>query len=377
MIIPAEKDTQVCTRCIMDNLSDRTIRFESDGTCNYCNDALKARDLVYFPNEEGQKRLGSMISRIKKENEGRKYDCLMGISGGLDSAYVVYLGHKYGLRVLLLHIDDGFDAGVSKQNIHRISKTYNYDLIIEKADEAQFNDMVRAFILAGLPDVALLQDSILFSILYRIAIRHKIKYFLSGFNFSLECITQSGMDYTDKVHIKDIHRNFGRVPLDGRLKLFSIFDKRIKYGLFHQIQSLKPLFYVDFNAKRALAELSESCGFQYYGAKHCESILTKFLQLYYLPVKFNMDKRKSHLSSLIVSGQITREEALERLALPLYSEAEIAGDIKFVLSKLDIAESEFKSIMKAPPHEHSEYRTSVINKFTGSLLSIRKMIKGY
>ena len=377
MIIPAEKDTQVCTRCIMDNLSDRTIRFESDGTCNYCNDALKARDLVYFPNEEGKKRLESIISKIKKENKNEKYDCMMGISGGLDSAYVAYLGHKYGLRVLLLHIDDGFDADISKQNIRRISKTYNYDLIVEKADEAQFNDLVRAFIIAGLPDVALLQDSILFSILYRIAIKNRIKYFLSGFNFSLECITQSGMDYTDKVHIKNIHKKFGRVPYDRSLKLFSIFDKRFKYGLFHQIQSLKPLFYIDFNAQKALSELNESCGFQYYGAKHCESILTKFLQLYYLPVKFNVDKRKSHLSSLIVSEQITRNEALKSLALPLYVEADIAEDIRFILDKLEITESEFKSIMEAPPHQHTEYRTSIVNKITGTILNIRKMVKGY
>ena len=150
---------------------------------------------------------------------------------------------------------------------------------------------------------------------YKVALKNKIKYFLSGFNFSLESITQSGMDYTDRVHIKDIHKKFGSVPLDGRLALFSIFHKRIKYGFFHNIKSLKPLFYVDFNAKNAFDVLNKVCGYKSYGNKHCESILTKFLQVYYLPLKFKIDKRKSHYSSMIVSGQMTREEAIKNLSL--------------------------------------------------------------
>jgi 3'-phosphoadenosine 5'-phosphosulfate sulfotransferase (PAPS reductase)/FAD synthetase len=149
----------------MDNISDSTIRFSDDGTCNYCNDALKAKDNVYFPNEVGKAKLEAMIANIKRDGEGREYDCMMGISGGLDSAYVAYLGHLYGLRVLLLHIDDGFDATVATENIRRISDTFNFDLIVQQPDQSQFNDLVKAFILAGVPDIALLQDSVLFSLL--------------------------------------------------------------------------------------------------------------------------------------------------------------------------------------------------------------------
>jgi N-acetyl sugar amidotransferase len=370
-------EIKVCSRCVMDNLNDPSIKFESDGTCNYCNDSLKARNLVYFPNEEGKKRLDIMINNIKHDCIDRQYDCMMGISGGLDSAYTAYLGHKYGLRVLLLHIDDGFDAPVSTENIKKISDTYDFDLIIEKPDQNQFNDLVRSFILAGVPDIALLQDSILFSILYRVAVKYKIRYFLSGFNFALESITQSGMDYTDRVHIRDIHKKFGRIPFDGKLKLFSILDKRIKYGLFHRIHSLKPLDYIDFNAKNALKELEESCGFKDYGCKHCESILTKFLQVYYLPEKFSIDKRKSHLSSMIVSGQITRDEAIKSLSLPLYDEKSILSDIDFVLNRLELSRSEFDTIMAAPNRKHSEYRTSLVNKVAGMILQIRKQMLGY
>jgi len=376
-MISSNKIVQVCTRCVMDNISDETIRFEEDGTCNYCNDALKAKDKVYFPNEKGKMKLEAMISEIKKAGDGKKYDCMMGISGGLDSAYVAYLGYRYGLRVLLLHIDDGFDSPVAIENIDRISNVFKFDLIVEKPDQAQFNDLVKSFILAGVPDIALLQDSVLFSILYRVAVKNEIKYFLSGFNFSLESITQSGMDYTDRVHIRDIHKKFGTVPLDGKLELFSIFHKRIKYGFFHKIQSLKPLFYVDFNAKNAFEELNSICGYKSYGNKHCESTLTKFLQVYYLPVKFKLDKRKSHYSSMIVSGQMTRNEAIDKLSEPLYDESQIGSDIDFVLNKIGMTRNEFDRIMKEPPRQHSEYRTSYINKITGKILELRKKSLGY
>jgi N-acetyl sugar amidotransferase len=376
-MIGSDKTIQVCSRCVMDNSSDSTIRFEENGTCNYCNDALKAKDIVYFPNEAGKAKLDTMMAAIKTAGEGRKYDCMMGISGGLDSAYVAYLGHKYGLRVLLLHIDDGFDATVATDNIRRISDTFKFDLIVQKPDRAQFNDLVRSFILAGVPDIALLQDSVLFSILYRVAVKHKINYFLSGFNFSLESITQSGMDYTDRVHIKDIHKKYGRVPLDGSLELFSIFHKRIKYGFFHKIHSLKPLFYTDFNAKNAFDELNRVCGYQSYGNKHCESILTKFLQVYYLPLKFGIDKRKSHYSSMIVSGQMTREEAVMKLSESQYDEKFIDKDIDFVLSEIEMSRNEFDHIMKEPARKHSEYRTSSVNKVTGKILELRKRSLGY
>lgn len=373
----SKQNIQICSRCVMDNISDLTIRFEADGTCNYCNDALKAKDSIYFPDESGKKTLEEMITRIKRDGEGKNYDCLMGVSGGLDSSYVALLGHKYGLRVLLLHIDDGFDTAITTENIKRISTTFNFDLVTERPDEAQFNDLVRAFILAGVPDITVLQDSVLFSILYRTAVKYKIGYFLSGFNFSLESITQSGMDYTDRVHIRDIHRKFGQVPWNGRLKLFSIFDKRIKYGFFHNIKSFKPLFFLDFNARKAFDELHEICGYEYYGNKHCESTLIKFLQVYYLPIKFKIDKRKSHYSSMIVSGQMTREEAIEKLKEPQFEDLIINQEIDFVLNKIGLNTDDFEKIMDEPPKQHSDYRTSSVNKITGKILEIRKKSLGY
>ena len=369
--------TEICTRCVMDNLNDPFISFALDGTCNYCNDALKAKDSVYFPNEEGQKKLDAMFRKIREDGKGRDYDCMMGLSGGLDSSYVALLGHRFGLRILLLHVDDGFDAPVSKSNVEKISAGFNFDLITEKPSDSEFNDLTRAFILAGVPDIAIPQDNILLATLYQTAVKHKIKYLLSGFNFSLECITQAGMDASDKVHIAHIHKKFGRIPLDGKLPMVSILDKRLRYRIIHQLQSLKPLFYVDYNAGNALQELKASCGFEYYGNKHCENTFTKFVQVYYLPRKFGIDKRKSHYSSMIVSGQMTREHALEKLSEPFYVETEMEEELSFILGKLEISRSDFERIMKEEPRNHSEYRISVLNRAVNKVLEIRKKVYGY
>jgi hypothetical protein len=185
------------------------------------------------------------------------------------------------------------------------------------------------------------------------------------------------MDYTDKVHIHDIHSKFGQVPWNGRLKLFSIFDKRIKYGFIHNIKSFKPLFFLDFNAKNAFDELHEFSGYEYYGNKHCESTLIKFLQVYYLPMKFKIDKRKSHYSSMIVSGQMTREEAIEKLKEPQFDDRTIRHEIDFVLNKIGLNKDDFDRVMDEPPKQHSDYRTSFVNKITGKILEIRKKGLGY
>jgi len=370
-------EKKVCTRCIMDNISDPTIIFESDGTCNYCNDALKAKNNVYFPNEEGKRQLEVLFDKIKQEGNGKEYDCMMGLSGGLDSSYTAYVAYKYGLRVLVVHIDDGFDAPVTTENIKKICNTFKFDLIVEKPDKERFTDLTRAFILAGVPDIAIPQDNVLFACLYKYAQKNNIKYFLSGENFTLESITQKGYDASDKVHILDIHKKFGQVAFNGKLPLFSIFEKRMKYKYLYKLQTIMPLFLTDYNAKQALDELNKVCGYEYYGNKHWESRFTKFMQIYYLPEKFNIDKRKSHFSSMIVSGQMTREEALERIAEPLYDTADIEKEITFILDMLGMTRDEFEKVMEMPPKKHSEYRSSYINKLANVILSIRKKRLGY
>lgn len=352
------KEIKRCTRCVMDDRSDDTIIFDENGVCNYCKDALEKKDNVYFPNEIGKRKIDEMVKRLKQDGKNKEYDCLMGISGGLDSAYLAYLGSmKWGLRICAIHIDDGYDTDLAKHNIKNLCEACNITLKTITPDADQFNDLTRAYFLAEVPNVAIPQDNILFACLYDYARKYKIYNFLSGANYSLECILQRGNTYTayDMVNLKDIHKKFGRKPID-KLPFLSlwqrIWDKRI-----HHIETLTPLDYIDYNKDRAIKELYDFCGFTYYDAKHLENKLTKIIQLYWFYHKFNVDKRTSHLSSLIVSGQMTRDKALEELAKPVYDKKIMDKDLNEVLSNLNFTRQEFDELVFRPGKQNTDYKT--------------------
>jgi len=357
---------QICKRCVMDNSSDETITFDDNGYCNYCSSQTKRMPYVYFPNQTGKKMLDQMICTLKKQGINNKYDCLMGISGGLDSSYLAYLGSKWGLRILAVHIDDGFDTDISKSNIERLRKETGFDFVIEKPDTEQFNDLTAAYIRANVPNIAIPQDNILFACLYKYARKYKIKYFLSGGNFALESILQRGNTYTayDVVNIKAIHKQFGKKPIN-KLNLLSNYRKAFDLIIL-KIQSLRPLNYINYNRDKALKELNDFCGFEYYGSKHLENDLTKFIQLYWFHEKFGVDKRRSHLSSMIISNQISRDEAIEELKKPLYDKREMENVITNVLLKLNISNDEFRHIIAQPTKQHTDYKidkiTNIFNK---------------
>ena len=364
---------RICKRCVMDNASDSTITFNENGYCNYCTEALNSMPQRYYPNEEGRQKFEQLIQKIKEEGKGKKYDCLMGISGGLDSSYLAYLGYKKGLRILAVHIDDGFDTDITKNNIHNLIKKTNIDIIYENPDEKQFYGVTAAFIRAGVPNIAIPQDNLIFAYLYKYAKKYNIKYFLSGGNFSMESILQRGNSHTafDKKHIYDINNHFGSTDLD-RLQITSSFERKIKDQILHRIKELKPLDYIEYNKERAIDELEKFCGFSYYGGKHYESILTIFMQRYYLPQKFGVDKRRSHLSSLIVSGQISRDEALRELDETLFNN-DVRIHIEKLLEKINISHDELEEIMRKDPVDHLTYKVSAWKYVSKTV----KLIRGY
>ncbi|MCX5590192.1 N-acetyl sugar amidotransferase [Alcaligenes endophyticus] len=367
---------QQCTWCIMDNSSDETITFNLNGQCNYCENALLEKETVYFPNEEGEKKLNALVQRLKKENKDHQYDCVMGISGGLDSSYLAYLGTvKWGLRVLAVHVDDGFDTEISKNNIARLAELPNFDLRIIKPDPQQFHELTKAYMRAGVPNLAVPQDNVLFACVYQFMKENKLNTFLSGGNFALECILQRGNthDAYDLKNLKFIHNKFGKGPID-KLTMLSALKKDIDAYILN-IQSLRPLNYIDYNRDRAMKELADSCGFEYYGSKHLENDLTKFIQQYWFYHKFGVDKRTSHLSSMIVSGQMSREEAQRQYALPLYDEDDMQSTISHVISKLGMSKEEFDNIMADKPHQHSDYPTSFYLKVKPMLAKAVRLIK--
>ncbi|MCQ2361438.1 MAG: N-acetyl sugar amidotransferase [Acidaminococcaceae bacterium] len=361
---------QRCTRCVMDNASDDSIEFDADGVCNYCVSALKQKEAEYFPDQKGEKLLAQVLEEIKKANSHKNYDCIMGLSGGLDSSYLAYLGAaKWGLRILAVHIDDGFDTEISKQNIKKLCDAGKIELRTIKPDSVQYNALTLAYMKAGVPNLAVPQDNILFAFLYDTLKKEGLKYFLTGGNFALECILQkdsNAVSALDTENIKDIHAKFGTEDID-KLKFISRWQKYylMKTG---RLKELRLLDYVDYNRDRAFVELKDFCGFEYYGGKHLENILTAFVQLYWLPKKFNWDKRTSHLSSMIVSGQLTREEALKCLREPLYDEKMMKNYIEIIKRDLKISDEEFANIMSSPPHSHTEFKTDKYLKLAHKLL---------
>lgn len=365
---------QICKRCIMDNQSDSTISFDKNGYCNYCTDAINSMSSRYFPNDEGKEKLELLIKKLKEEGKGKKYDCLMGISGGLDSSYLAYKGYEYGLRILAIHIDDGFNSKIAIRNINNLEKAFNLDIIHVKPDRDQYFDLTKAFFKAGVPNLAIPQDNLILAYIYKYAKEYKIKNFLSGGNFALESILQKGNTHSalDKKHINDINNKFGSTSLN-KLKISSSFERKIKGQLLLKINEIRPLDYIDYNKELAIKELSEVCDYNYYGGKHYESILTMFMQRYYLPKKFNVDKRKSHLSSLIIVNQMSREEALQELKKPLYIEKEMEETIDYFLDLINMSKEEFEIIINSKPMEHNDYNTSSW-KHVSKLV---KMIRGY
>ena len=350
------KEITRCTRCIMDDSSDPTIRFDANGVCNYCTDALKEKDSVYFPNSEGERKLQALVSTLKTEGEGKEYDCIMGLSGGLDSSYLLYLGHKLGLRILGIHIDDGFDTDISKRNLQNLVRASGIDYVVVAPNAEQFYALSKAYMKAGVANLAAPQDNLLFAEIYSLMRQKKIKYFLNGGNWALECILQRGNTHTanDLINMKDINRRFGTAKL-SELKLLSAY-RRVWDQFVLGIKSPRPLNYIDYNRARAFAELKDFCGFAYYGRKHLENMFTAFVQLVWFPQKFGVDKRTSHLSSMIVSEQMTREEALREYEEPVCDEALMADYVAAIKEKLKIPGCEFDEILAAPTHSHTEYK---------------------
>jgi N-acetyl sugar amidotransferase len=346
---------QICKRCIMDT-SDPKIVFDEQGNCKHCNSALELAKNIWFPNDYGKKLLDGKFEKIRKEGISKEYDCIIGLSGGVDSSYLAWLAVSNGLRPLVVHVDCGWNSELAVKNVENIVKKLNLELFTVVVNWEAIKDLHRAFFKASLPDQDIPQDHAIFSAVYNYANKHKIKYVLNGVNFATESIMPSnwgfqGMDYR---HIKDVHKKFGDIELVDYPHV-NFFKRYIYYTIIRRMEIINPLNYIDFNKEKAMELLKTELGWQYYGGKHYESRFTKFFQSYYLPVKFGFDKRRGHLSSLIVSGQMTREEALKVMDDKLYSEVDIESDLEYVAKKLDWTVDEFKEILKLPPRRHQEF----------------------
>lgn len=351
-----EKEYRICKRCVMDT-TDPDIVFGEKGICNNCKDYFEIEKRFVFKGEEGKKKLEEIVNKIKEDGKHKEYDCILGLSGGTDSSYVAYLAKKNGLRVLAVHMDNGWNSELSVHNIEKCLKGLDFDLETIVVDWEEFKDLHLAYLKASVVDIEVVTDHAIAAAIYKIANKKRIKYILSGTNIVTEGILPKSWNYrkNDLRNLKDIHKRYGKLKLRTypTLGLY----KLLYYRFLKRIQFISVLDYVDYNKKEAKEVLHREFSWDDYGGKHYESIFTKFYQAYILPTKFNIDKRKAHLSTLICSGQITREEALEELEKPLYEKDELERDKEYVLKKLGLSEEEFEYLMKLPIKKHQEYGT--------------------
>ena len=368
---------QRCKRCIMDNKTDKAITFDASGYCNYCSDALKRQSVEYYPNEYGKQKLEEIINLMKEECKGDKYDCIVGVSGGIDSSYILYLGYQYGLRMLAVHIDDGFDNPIATKNIERLVSKTGSDLIIIRPNKEEYADIIYSLLKASVPGLASPQDNLIIKALQDYGIKNRIKYSLDGSNFAHESILEraDGINACDKKHILSIQRKYGTKQIK-EIQFTSLWDRYVKRHFQKSFKHIRPLNYIDYNLEDAIRQLEDFCGFEYYGGKHYESILTRFLQCYYLPVKFGMDKRKSHYSSLIISEQMDREAALEKMEEPLYkSDILLQQDKQFVADFLGITVEELQKCIDLPGKSPKDYPHSFLNELAPLARKFRRIIE--
>jgi N-acetyl sugar amidotransferase len=345
-----------CSITVMDNIADEDIAFDQKGICNYYHD-YKIAEKNVFVESEGQARLQQLADAIKAKGKGKKYDCLIGLSGGVDSTYVAYLVKQLGLRPLAVHLDNGWNSGLAVKNIENIINKLNIDLYTLVVNWQEFKDIQLSYLKASVVDIEVVSDHAIFATMYKLAKQHNIGYIISGTNIVTEYIMPPSWLYKkmDFANLDDIHNQYGKV----KIKTYPYFDfkKYVYYSAVLRLTPISILNYVPYNKQEIKKLITKELDWRDYGGKHYESIFTKFYQAYILPEKFKIDKRKAHLSTLICSGQITKEEALKELELPLYKPEELRQDVEYVMKKFGLTVTEFEAIMKASPRKHSEFKT--------------------
>lgn len=335
--------------------SDVDISFDERGYCNHCNDYFDRIAKRTYQGAESDRKLARMVARIKASGQGKKYDCLMGVSGGIDSSYAAYIAKKAGLRVLLLHIDNGWNSDVSERNIVSIADKLGFDYQRYEPDREEFRDLQLSFLRASVPEIETPTDIAIPAALHKTASKYGLKFILSGGNFATEGILPKTWHYNarDVAYLNHIHREFG----NGKLKTFPLFGWKQEawYKLARGIRYVYLLNYVPYSKTTAMPLLEKELGWQYYGGKHYESKYTGFVQSYILPVKFNIDYRRATFSTQICAGVMTREEALNELKKKPYDHEKIRVEKEYVCRKLQISVKEFDSIIEQPAKYYRDY----------------------
>ncbi|WP_299548819.1 N-acetyl sugar amidotransferase [Seonamhaeicola sp.] len=373
-----KNETIVCKRCVMDTTA-KNISFDATGICNYCTNYFKEQHKV-LKNEE---LLKPIIAKIKEEGKNKKYDCVIGVSGGVDSTYVAYYVKQLGLNPLAIHLDNGWDSELAVANIEKTLKKLDIDLYTHVINWNEFKDLQLSFLKASIPGMEIPSDHAIFAILNKVALKYGVRYIINGSNFRMEYIMDPDwsefIGQMDWLLIKNVHKQFGKVAL----KTFPRMTRKdVYYTRFvkkHTVINI--LDYIDFSKEKAMKIIQDKLGWVYYGGKHYESIYTRFTQAYIQPLKFSIDKRKAHYSNVICMGEMTREEALSALKKDAYPNEEMKmDDLEYFKKKMNFSDSEFEKIMNAPVKSYKDYKGyfnhPIYSKLQEKALKIHFKLKG-
>lgn len=351
-----ERKYQQCTRCVMDT-TDPGISFDNRGICNYCHDFEDKFAAIPREDFRASKLFWSTVEEIKQKTIGKKYNCILGLSGGVDSSFLAYLIKEAGLNPLVVHFDNGWNTEFAIRNIENLVNKLEYELYTYVINWEEFKELQLSYFKASVIDLEVPTDHLIFGALFKIAKKYKIHNIISGYNLTSEGIMPKSWLYEhkfDRANMKDIQNRFGSGKMKN-LPTLGVWERMYYHKIykFKQYHLLQTFHYNKIEAKRLLIE---KFGWKDYGGKHYESVFTRFYQGYFLPVKFGIDKRKAHLSTLICAGQMTRQEALKELEQPTYDPALQENDIEYVCKKWGISRKEFNAVMNSPVHSHSDFK---------------------
>lgn len=343
-----------CVRCVMDT-SDTEIVFDEQGYCNHCTAYFERTKKNIYQGEISDKALHQIITSIKKQGKRSKFDCVLGISGGIDSCYAAYICAQHGLRVLAVHMDNGWNSEAAVKNIKYVVGKLGIDYESYVLDWEEFKDLQLSFLKASVPEAETPTDIAIPAVLHKIASKYNCKYIISGGNYATEGILPKSWHYDakDVTYLKAIQKQFGT----KKLRVFPDFGykKEIYYKFIRGIKIIYLLNYVPFSKSMAMDVLEKELGWKYYGGKHYESKYTGFLQSYILPTKFNIDYRRATFSTQICAGDMTRERALEELKRLSYNPDTVEVEIDYWAKKFGISRAEFDTILALPPKTYKDY----------------------
>lgn len=375
----------ICQKCIMDDQNDKNIHFDQFGICNYCKDFEDKKKLYTFTDSQVRLNLEEIKKKISYVKSG-EYDLITGVSGGVDSSYLIHLIKELKLKPLVIHFDNGWNSDLAVTNIKNLLDKTNFDYITEVIDWNEFKSLQRSFIKAGVVDIELLTDHAITATLFKYAKKYKIRTIFSGANFATEhCMPDEWVwQKSDLRNILDINKNFENIKLvtfptfNTLSALTEMFKSKYKLGNWYQ--KIEPLNLINYKKNDAIEKLNKEYNWVYYGEKHYESTFTEFYQAYILFKKFKIDKRKPHISSLIRNGEISRKDALEKIKLPPYINKEIEQKKKdYFLKKIGMSDEDFEIILSSKPKMHLDYKNEYyifqILQFYRKFLNVKNVLK--